>query len=116
MHVFEHAVVNHVSIETIDKIRCIKVKFRGKDGPYFAYGRAYMRVADEDRQLSSKELENLILAKNRVLHRWDSELSEEPLKNIDDTKLKHFVERAGLVLDTTSNALEKLGDAACLLF
>ncbi len=55
-----------VTMETIDKATCIKVTFQGKNNPYYAaYGRAYMRVADEDRQLSAKELENLILARNR---------------------------------------------------
>ena len=29
---------------------CIKVEFKGTDSPYFAYGRSYIRVGDEDRQ------------------------------------------------------------------
>lgn len=36
---------------------CIKVEFQGHNTPYFAYGRAYIRVGDEDRQLSAKEAE-----------------------------------------------------------
>ena len=39
-----------------DKKDCIVVEFEGEDVPYFAYGRAYMRVGDEDRQLTQKEL------------------------------------------------------------
>ena len=31
-----------------------------------------MRVADEDRHLTAKELENLILARNREALRWDN--------------------------------------------
>ena len=41
----------------INNKTCIKVSFEGKDSPYFAFGRAYMRVADEDRQISVRELE-----------------------------------------------------------
>ena len=98
-----------VEIATRDGAACIKVTFRGKEAPYFAYGRAYMRVADEDRQISAKELENLILAKNRDLLHWDSETSTVGFDNLDDAKLKRFVERAGLTWDTPANALEKLG-------
>jgi ATP-dependent DNA helicase RecG len=28
---------------------CLRIRFTGRETPYFAYGRAYMRVADEDR-------------------------------------------------------------------
>lgn len=44
---------------------CIRIRFEGQDSPYFAHGRAYMRVADEDRQLSAKALEKYILDKHR---------------------------------------------------
>jgi ATP-dependent DNA helicase RecG len=68
-----------------------------------------MRVADEDRQISAKELENLILAKNRDLLHWDSETSTVGIDDLDDAKLKRFVERARLTWDSPVNALEKLG-------
>ncbi|HEX2769451.1 MAG TPA: ATP-binding protein, partial [Geobacteraceae bacterium] len=42
---------------TVDDRQCIKVQVEGKDHPYYAYGRAYIRVGDEDRQLSARELE-----------------------------------------------------------
>ncbi len=98
-----------VEIASRDGAACIKVTFKGKEAPYFAYGRAYMRVADEDRQISAKELENLILAKNRDLLHWDSETVTAGFDDLDDAKLKRFVERAGLTWDTPANALEKLG-------
>ena len=44
---------------------CIEVQFHGSIVPYYAFGRAYIRVSDEDRQLSAKEIERLILKKNR---------------------------------------------------
>ena len=105
----EPKIYPHVGIAVRDGASCIKVTFKGKEAPYFAYGRAYMRVADEDRQLSAKELENLILAKNRDRLYWDSEVSTIGLDDLDDAKLKRFVERAGLTWDSQVNALEKLG-------
>jgi ATP-dependent DNA helicase RecG len=45
--------------------KCILVEFSGNETPYFAYGRAYMRVGDEDRQLSARELEEMIIMKNQ---------------------------------------------------
>jgi ATP-dependent DNA helicase RecG len=88
---------------------CIKVVFDGKETPYFAYGRAYMRVADEDRQISAKELEKLILSKNRDALRWDTEYCTATPDDLNKGKLRRFVERAGLVWDDAANALEKLG-------
>jgi len=69
----EPRIYPHLSIEPVDGTNCLKIIFTGKHTPYFAYGRAYMRVADEDRQLSARELENLILTKNREALRWDNE-------------------------------------------
>ena len=35
----------------IDGKNCIKVEFEGNDIPYFSHGRAYIRVADEDKKM-----------------------------------------------------------------
>ena len=56
------------------KKACLRVQVEGKETPYFAYGRAYMRVGDEDRQLSAKQLENFILQKHRDRLHWDMEV------------------------------------------
>ena len=67
-----------------------------------------MRVADEDRQLTVKELEHLILIKNREALRWDTEPCAMPLKDISESRLKSFLKSAGLKWGTVSGALEKL--------
>jgi ATP-dependent DNA helicase RecG len=70
-----------------------------------------MRVADEDRQLSARELENLILHKNKEAMRWDSqacEVSAFSLDAFDTAKIRRFVERAELTWDTPENVLDKL--------
>jgi len=105
----EPKIYPHITAETIDGLVCIKVAFEGQETPYYAYGRAYMRVADEDRQLSAKEVEKLILAKHSDRLRWDNEPCRTPTADLDAGKLKRFVERAGLTWDTPVNALEKLG-------
>jgi ATP-dependent DNA helicase RecG len=50
---------------------CVKVEFEGKEVPYFAFGRAYLRTGTENKKISAKELENLILDKNRDNFSWD---------------------------------------------
>ena len=61
----EPKIFPEISEITIEDKHCIKIAFAGDDVPYFAYGRAYMRVADEDRQLSVKQLKDLIADQSR---------------------------------------------------
>ena len=92
---------------------CLRIQATGHQKPYFAYGRAYMRVADEDRQMSARELESLILSRNSAALRWDNEPSTTALAELSETKIRRFVERAGLPwgndAQSTANALTKLG-------
>ncbi len=98
-----------ITAEQVQSKHCIKVAFSGREIPYYAYGRSYMRVADEDRQLSAKELENIILDKNQEVLRWDNKPCEATQADLDKGKVKKFVELAGLPWDSMPNALEKLG-------
>lgn len=101
-----YPVVEHVEI---DGKACIKVQAKGGEHPYYAYGRAYIRVGDEDRQLSAKELEKLILEKNRDRLRWDTEIcAKATIDDIGPGKLKSFLKLCGLKFDTIPNSLEKL--------
>ncbi|MHB2026914.1 MAG: AlbA family DNA-binding domain-containing protein [Elusimicrobiota bacterium] len=54
---------------------CVRARFSGHDIPYLAYGRGYMRVGDEDRQISARELERMFLSRNQSQARWESEPS-----------------------------------------
>ncbi|MEK6937809.1 MAG: ATP-binding protein [Nanoarchaeota archaeon] len=90
--------------------KVIKVEFTGNNSPYYAYGRAYIRVGDEDKQLSAKELENLILRKNKEKLRWDNRVCEKAkLSDINEERVKWFVEKGGLKYDSVKSSLEKLG-------
>ncbi len=72
--------------------KCVQVEFSGEHVPYYAFGRAYIRVGDEDKKISSQELEKLILKKNRIL--WEEEISEKNPKDVNEETLRDFVERA----------------------
>lgn len=97
-----------ISEVTIQGKRCIKIEFSGDDTPYFAYGRAFMRVADEDRQLSVKQLKDLIGVQSRESLRWDNQPGRFTLADLDPDKIRRFVERTKLSWDTPQNALDKL--------
>ena len=105
----EPRIYPQVTQESVDGVACIKIAFEGGDNPYFAYGRAYMRVADEDRQLSVRELEKIIVDKNQDRLRWDNQPCNLSIEALDHAKLRAFVERAGLKWDTPENGLDKLG-------
>ncbi|MDD2898373.1 MAG: ATP-binding protein [Desulfuromonadaceae bacterium] len=93
----------------VDGKHCIKVQVKGNEHPYYAYGRPYIRVGDEDRQLSAKELERLILEKNRDRLRWDTEVCDKAtFEDIGASKLKSFLKLCSLPYDTIPNSLEKL--------
>ena len=96
------------SIELEDK-KCILVKFRGSDKPYFAYGRAYIRVSDQDRPLSARALEGMIVKKNREALRWDNKVCKNSVfADISAHKLNTFLQKAGLEPDSVENSLAKL--------
>lgn len=104
---------------------CVKIQCKGRDVPYFAYGRAYIRVGDENRQLSAKELEHIIIRKNKDKVRWDTEACPSAeCGDISAQKLKLFLKDAGLEHGSIVNSLKKLSllkegkptNAAVILF
>ena len=104
----EPKIYPEVSKVILDGKSCVRVTFSGGEKPYYAHGRAYMRVADEDRQLSAKEIESIILRKNRSDRGWDAEPIQGPFKP-DTAKLRAFVRRSGLTWSNAQGALENLG-------
>ncbi len=99
--------INPIQIKGTD---CIHVKFSGSEKPYYAFGRAFIRVGDEDRKLSAKEIENIILKKHKNQLRWDNQVCEKAsLKDISAAKLQKFLKTAGLEFTSIENSLAKLG-------
>ncbi|MCK4358175.1 MAG: putative DNA binding domain-containing protein [Candidatus Cloacimonetes bacterium] len=93
------AISEHIEPKIYPKIKevkirnknCLKVEFSGKDIPYFAFGRAYIRMADEDKRLSIKELERLFLKKTKIY--WDSQYSDFKISQINERILKNYIQR-----------------------
>lgn len=89
---------------------CIGVMFSGQEKPYYANGRAFIRIGDEDRRLSAKELENMIIEKNRNRLRWDKDICHNAtFDDICCKKLERFLNAAGLEYKGIPNDLDKLG-------
>jgi len=81
-----------ITEKSLEGKNCILIKFEGSEIPYFAYGRAYIRVGDEDRQMSAKELEKLFSEKNKTL--WERGFSDKKSEDVNKDILKDFVARA----------------------
>ncbi|MBI4245174.1 MAG: putative DNA binding domain-containing protein, partial [Planctomycetes bacterium] len=88
----EPKVYPKVAPRKIDGKDCIVVEAKGNNGPYFAYGRAYVRVGESDKAMSPQELEERILNKRNYL--WDKEISEKTLADVNEKAVKEFMEKA----------------------
>lgn len=73
---------------------CIHVKFSGEQVPYFAYGVAKIRVADEDLTMSPEEITSLILKSGREGNRWENLVSNKTVDDVDEELLKKYTTQA----------------------
>lgn len=119
---FSQAIGNHIEPKVFPRIsdvyidgkHCIHIVFNGDEAPYLAYGRAYIRVADEDKVMTSAGLENFYLKKNAGRDIWDGELSGKTVDDIDEAALKDYIDRAnragriGFTYTTKEDVLSKL--------
>ncbi len=117
------AITNHIepkiypeiTTEKTDNLHFIKVSFSGDDKPYFAYGRVYLRVADEDKLLTSREIEKLILEKNIYQSQWDSKLTGHSFLQTNPEAVNEFIEqlknsgRTPVKSENPVDVLKKLG-------
>ena len=71
----------------------IKVEFSGDHTPYSAFGRYYLRTADEDREVSPEELKEFFGA-NKYRGKWEHAKSEASSKQINKSTIKRFWEKA----------------------
>ena len=110
----EPKIYSEISKVNIEGKSCVEVQFQGSNIPYFAFVRARIRVSDEDRQLSAKEIERLILKKNIDKIRWESEYSEFGIDKIDESAVRDYIKRANttgridFAFDNAGNILKKL--------
>ena len=94
--------------------QCISVKFNGTEAPYFAYGRAYIRVADENKVISPTDLKSFFKTKIERENPWDSAISDTEPEKIKAGILKKYIQRGNQVdridfsFTNKLNVLEKL--------
>lgn len=110
----EPRIYPEISVVKIEDKNCIYVKFSGDEKPYYAYGRAYKRVGEEDRKLSAKEIETIILQKNINALRWESQPSKTGISEVNEATIKKFLTKANSVgrlqfpYENTETTLHKL--------
>jgi len=86
----EPKVYPKVEVRQIEGKECIVVEAQVKGGPYFAYGRAYIRVGESDKQLSVQEIKDRF--RNDFL--WEEEISDKKLKDVNIQMLKEYMKKA----------------------
>lgn len=57
-----------ITTETFNEIEVIKLEFSGERTPYSAFGRYYIRIADEDRELTPFELKKIMVGQEYIEH------------------------------------------------
>lgn len=77
----------------MDGRHLIKVEFSGDSSPYSAYGRYYLRTADEDREVAPEELK-AFFESNRFRMKWEKGKSESLASQIDKSAIKSFWQEA----------------------
>ncbi len=78
----------------IDGRECIHVTFEGNQVPYFAYGVAKIRVADEDLTMSPEQITELLLSSGREGNRWENLVSNKTVDDVDEGLLKKYTMQA----------------------
>ena len=82
-----------VTTDTIDGNEVIIVEFQGNDVPYSAFGKYYMRTADEDRELTPAQLRQIMIGQEYV-ENWENKTSDETIDDVDDKTLEGFYRNA----------------------
>ena len=78
-------VIPTIIMELCDDKNVIKVTAQGDEKPYSAYGKYYMRSADEDREISPSQLKNLMMSVSGAIVNMESNnqaLTFEQLKTL----------------------------------
>jgi ATP-dependent DNA helicase RecG len=92
----EPRIYPEISKAEIDSKTCILVKFYGSSKPYYFSGKAYIRTGDEDRQLNSRELENMVIEKFKNRNYWDSQRSDTPVGKAGAGAVKKYMQAANI--------------------
>ncbi|MBF0595576.1 MAG: putative DNA binding domain-containing protein [Candidatus Omnitrophica bacterium] len=88
----EPKIFPNVEVKNIDGKDCVVIEAKGANGPYLAYGRAYVRVGESDKAMSAHELETRMQNKKK-LH-WESEISRKTRADVNEDAVKSFMRKA----------------------
>ena len=77
-----------------DGKECIHVGFEGNQVPYFAYGVARIRVADEDLIMSPEQITQLLLKSGCEGNRWENLVSNKSIEDVDEELLRKYTTHA----------------------
>lgn len=104
----ETTIVEHTTV--------IKVSFSGTETPYSAFGKYYIRTADEDRELSPAELRKIMIGKEYE-ENWENRSSDETPDDVDEQTLEKFYRTAtecGRLPDIGQDKIALLGKLGLL--
>ena len=82
-----------VDIEEIEGIEVITLTFSGEDVPYSAFGKYYIRIADEDRELSPSELRKIMI-RREYEENWENKTTDQTVDDADEKTVMAFFESA----------------------
>lgn len=82
-----------IETKNINGIDVIEVRVEGDDAPYSAFGRYYMRTADEDREISPSELRRIMLG-SEYEENWEDRITKETIDDVDIITLERFRQAA----------------------
>ncbi|MBQ6335262.1 MAG: putative DNA binding domain-containing protein [Erysipelotrichaceae bacterium] len=82
-----------VEVEEIDGVEVIVLTFSGEDVPYSAFGKYYIRIADEDRELSPSELRKIMI-RQEYEENWENKSTDQTLDDVDDKTIEEFYDSA----------------------
>ncbi len=80
-------------MENIDGSDVISLDFSGEDVPYSAFGKYYIRIADEDRELSPSELRKIMISKEYE-ENWENKTTNQTINDVDEQTVKSFFDSA----------------------
>ena len=82
-----------IRVETVTGTEVIVMEFSGEDVPYSAFGRYYVRTADEDRELTPSELRKIMIFREYT-DNWENKSTVQTTDDADDKTVRTFFEMA----------------------
>ena len=82
-----------IAEEKVDGKSVIKVTVEGREQPYSANGKYYIRTADENREVEPNMLRQIFLDSEKK-EKWEREITGVPASSVDEKAIRRFCENA----------------------